>query len=138
MKKKVTKRQLDILKFVILNSRDCGDETKKACLALIDASEKLTKSVFCTGYSEDITFGLHNMLSLNGKTHLDSKLSQLDTKLKFSHFGGYFHNGKLINYCREGKKYTHTIILSPYYYGSERMIEVTAEQVEAIDLKAAL
>jgi len=130
----VIQNQINALKYLILVSPDCGQETKKACFALIDASEGLTKPVFFTGYSEDITYGVHGMCCSHGKTHLDALMHLMGMEFKFSHHGGYFISpGNFQSKLKRWKKYTHTIWLSPQTY-ERQATEIPLKKVKAVKL----
>jgi len=135
-KNSTTKEQIDVLKYLISTSKDAGEETKKACLALINASQGLSIPVYFTGHSKDISFGVHNMVSAHGTTHLNEIMRLMNTKWRFSHHGGYFEKitKSFIVQMSNGHKYTHTIWLSPVRY-DEKAIGINRDQVDAIVLK---
>jgi hypothetical protein len=130
----VSKEQINALKYLILKSQSSGPETKKVCFALIDASEGLTKPVCFTGYSEDITYGVHDMSSSLRNTHLGALMKLIGTNFEFSDHDGYFSKtGEFLTKIHPEEKRTRTIWLSSKPYDREAE-KVTVEQVEAVEL----
>lgn len=130
--------QINSLKYLIFMSKNSGPETKKICFALIDASEGLTKAVCFTVNSEDAQFGIHNMVSFNGTTHLQEIMKCIGTKMSFSHHGGYHDkDGVFQPELIEGEEHTHTIWLSEIRY-DKKALELIKEYVEKIVLKDPL
>jgi len=134
----ISDNQIKALKYLILKSKDAGLETKKICFALIDGSEGLTKSVFFTCNSKDAQYGLHDMVSSNGTTHLQEIMKSVGTEMIFSNHGGYFDAEGIFNsHLKEGEDYTHTLWLSKNRY-DKTALELTKECVEKIVLKDPL
>lgn len=128
IKSVITEDQIKALKYFILNSKDCGPETKKACFAMLDASEMLTEPVFYTGNSADIAYGIHDMQFLN------EFMRAMNTRFHFSHHCGYFlAPGQLLTEFRPGEDHTHTIFLSEESYCKTGK-EVLAAEVNCIKL----
>lgn len=126
--------QINALKYLIFMSKDAGPETKKACFAMIDASERFTKAVYFTGNTKDIQYGVHNMVSSNGTTYLDEILKAIGIKFLFSHHHGYFiSSGNFNPEYKNGENHTHTIWLSNERY-DKFATEVISEDAEKIDL----
>ncbi len=136
MKNKLSKKQINALKHLIMFSRDCGEETKRACFALIDASEGLTNPVYFTGYTEDISDGVHALSSYFRTTHLDQIMIAMGIKFKFSHLGGHFTdsiNSKFVVKRIKGKEHAHTIWLSSERY-DQKAKPITQKEVDGIKL----
>ena len=139
MKKKFSNTQIKALKYLIYMSNDAGPETKKICFALIDASEGLTKPVYFTSNFEDNSdCGTHNMVSVNGTTHLQELLMTMGTKFIFCTHSGHFdfagnYNGK----SREGENNTLTIWLSNVRY-DKNASPIASKLVEETKLEQLL
>jgi len=134
MNQKATEKQIKALKYLVFKSKDAGPETKKACLALIDASQGLTKPVFFTGYSKDIYDGAHGIISGQGTTHLNQVMKVLGTEFVFSSHDGFFTApGQFQSGSRIGEKHTRTLWLSSTECDSSAS-EISLDQVEAIEL----
>ncbi len=134
-----TEKQMHALMHLILESKDCGEETKRALWALLIGSENFTKPVYFTGYSEDIAYGTHEMFSSKGTTHLHELMLCVAAPYKLEHHGGYMKNGKFIPGLEDGKEHTHTIFLGP----TDKWIdgdftEISAEVADKIELKSPL
>ena len=136
METKITEDQINVLKYLITKSKDAGEKTKKACLALIDASQDLSRPVYFTGYSKDIAFGVHEMVSTHGSTYLNEIMRLMSTNWSFSHHGGYHEKTTqmFVGRMKDDCKYTHTIWLSPIRYDS-KAIGISSDQVDMITLK---
>jgi len=134
----VKPEQIQALKYLIFCSKDAGSETKKTLFALIDASEGLTKSVCYTGYSQDISYGIENLLCSHHATHLNTVMTLIGTNFNFSHHDGYFvKSGKFKIELKPFKKITHTIWLSPESY-DKKAVEISEKQVDRAQLVAPL
>jgi len=131
--------QINALKYLIFMSKDAGPETKKICFALIDASERFKKPVYFTGNTKDAQFGVHDMVSSNGTTHLSEILKTVGLKFRFSHHDGFFVSGGNFfqSRFRKGEKHTHTIWLSETCY-DRFASEIKKEDVEKVELKNSL
>lgn len=125
----ITEEQIKALKYLIYKSEDAGPETKKACFALIDASEGLTKPVCFTGYSADINSGVNNMISPLGSTHLNRIMEAMGTNFRFSFDEGYFDKGEFKHEIRPGKNRTNTIWLSAEEHDKQAR-EVSSDEFE--------
>lgn len=123
-----------ILKHLIINSDDAGPKTKRACLALIDASDNMTKPVFITVFSKKAAYGIENLNCSSRNTRLYEKTKELDLPFHFSHHDGYFSESEGFKVgIYPGKKITHTIWLSSVSY-DPGAAEATEEMIKRTGL----
>jgi hypothetical protein len=120
--RQITDFQLEALFYLINKSLDADEKTKKICINLIKASEKLTKSVYATFSNEDATkpimYAIHNMVSDGKNTYLNYLIKLTGSKLKFSSCVGHLKDGKLDKDSKEGFEY-FTIWLSEIRYDAK-------------------
>ena len=121
---RVSKERIDILKYIIFNSKDASPDTKRILFALIEASDSLTKPVYFTSHSKDVAHGIHNMLSCGYHTHLSEFTNLLCEGFHFSHG---------VRSPKPDRKYDQTIWLAFEFYDSEAT-EITEEQVNKVKL----
>lgn len=130
--------QINAIKYLIYMSRNAGEESKRICFALIDASEKFTKPVYYTSNSKDGEIGVDCMVSSAGQTHLQEILKAMGVDFCFSHCGGYFApETGFVERLKPGERYTHTSWLSKKRYDRDA-IEISQEEVEEMELKNSL
>ena len=114
MKETIKPERIAALEYLILHSKDAGKEIKDICLALIKASDNLTKPVFFTSYSEKAAYDIEDMNCALHGTHLNKLMELMGTDFYFSHHDGYFSGPSEFTIGRyPGKRFTHTIWLSP-------------------------
>ncbi|MFA6194987.1 MAG: hypothetical protein WC719_04670 [Patescibacteria group bacterium] len=130
MKEIIKPERIEVLKYLILHSKDAPWEAKNACVALIEASAGMTKSVFITTYSEKVAYGIEDMNCAFHGTHLNKLMELMGADFKFSHHDGYFSEpGKFqVGLCH-GEEFTHTIWLSPILFDD------AAEKVKLAEIK---
>lgn len=127
-----TKKQIDALKILIYESKDCDVLAKKLLLFLINRSEKLTRQVTLTlteregGFSRDevrkICLEADRLSSVEWNTHLYEIFCAMGTRFFFSmHFGHYNENGRFDHSgqfsCNTTKmRFTFWLSKSPFGY----------------------
>ena len=96
----VTSKQIAALRFMIFNAKDGTELSKRILAFLIGQSNELTKEVCLTlvanreGYTADqiskAAYGVGNMRSGGGTTHLDEILDVMGSEFGFSvHYGDF-------------------------------------------------
>lgn len=96
----MTDKQISALKYMIFNTKDGVDLSKRILAFLIDKSEGLTKEVCVSlvkdreGYTEeeisDAGYGVSAMESCNCNTHIHALMCLMGSELQFSfHYGDY-------------------------------------------------
>ena len=141
----MTEIQIAALKYLIAKSKDASELSKQVMFYLIDQSEGFSKEVAIsfsgrTGdYSNeeamDIVFGVHDMESSNGSTHLDALMKLSGCVFTFSQHGGHYKKG-IFNARTTGG----TVWLSKNNYGhntNELIILPTPkkDEIQKINLK---
>lgn len=136
---KITRAQMKELAHLISVSMDVGEEAKKVILWLLYKTDRLTKSVGLSLFSEqcgelakNVCFGVHDMLSSKGTTHLADLLGLVGSDFRFcGHCGCFNDRHGEFNTKIEG----YTIWISPTQYdlGVER-IEYAPESIKNIKL----
>jgi len=90
--KRVTNQQVKALEYFVTQSQNAKESCKRAVLLLIKESDNLTKSVHLVinlngkkkKFVKDILYGVHDMCSGQGSTHLDSFCEGMGTKMRFN------------------------------------------------------
>lgn len=159
-----TARQISALKYLIANSKDSKDILKQLLFYLIDGSNGLTEEVSLTltegqyGYTKEsvntAAYGLGNMTSCGGSTHLDAMMKLAGVELNFSVHYGHYEAGKLNTEGmfpgygdlapghendRENMPLRYTFWLARGSYGhtgqGKPLVTPSLEELSAIDLK---
>lgn len=161
-----TLKQIAALKYMIFKARNVNGLSKRVLVFLIESSERLTKEVCLSlvadreGYTADeikvAAYGVHDMQSSNGATHVDQILHVMGSELGFSfHYGDFdpartddrFNNdGQLASFnrsqvtrdglIREGMPLRYTFWLSKESYSREAvLVTPTREDLEQINLE---
>lgn len=161
-----TSKQIAALRYMIFNAKNGNELSKRVLAFLIESSEELTKEVCLSlvadreGYTADeisaAGYGVHDMESCNGTTHIDQILDAMGSELSFSvHYGDFdptrtddpfSSDGQFAGYSkfkvtrpgllREGMPLRYTFWLSKQDYSRQAALVVaTREELEQIDLK---
>ncbi len=136
-----TEKQVQGLRYLIINSKDSSELTKRICLFLIDSSKGLTKSLVISintknGFSKKelgiIMDEVHNMKSANGSTFLNEICTAMGTKFRLSYCMGTGTPRKKVMTSR-------TFWWSPENYDHKaHNIEVSRKEIDKIELKSGL
>lgn len=161
-----TEKQIAALRYMIFNAKDGTELSKRVLAFLIESSERLTKEVCLSlvadreGYTADeisaAGYGVGNMESCNGTTHIDQILHAMGSELGVSvHYGDFdpartddpFNSdGQFTGWdrsrvsrpgqIREGMPLRYTFWLSKQDYSRQATLVVaTREELEQINLK---
>lgn len=129
---RLTRAQMKQLAYLISVSKDINKPAKRVVLWLLYKTDRLTKPVclcmnekVCGKLAENVSFGVHDMSSCNGTTHLGSLVKLTGSKFVFWHHCGVYSKGGKYDPRGGGC----TIWISPNSYDDK------AEQV-VLDLKA--
>jgi len=150
-----TPKQIAALKYLITESKDGRDLTKRILFFLIDASKGMTRNV-SVGLSQDregytakeineAGHGMSSLQSCNCSTHLDELTTLMGCRLGFSlHYGAYDEKGHFSTYGQFAHqdggfdapmRYTFWLTEEDYgHCGSVRRLVTSREELEAIKL----
>ena len=93
MARRVTRKQIAALKYLIFHSKDAEPFAKQVCAYLLDQSDRLTRDVrvnfsaldgFISSEGGQAINGVHDMGSANGSTHLRAIMKAMGTTFHFS------------------------------------------------------
>ncbi len=146
----LTQSQLDALKYLILVSKDGEVLAKKILLHLIAHSERLTKEVCLTviegreGFtSEEIekaAYGVHDMQSSNGTTHLSEVMVAMGASMLFNLHSGDFdpdRQGDPFNHeFEKDRRKRYTFWLDRTFYSREATYIPTSKvDLQKVDVR---
>jgi hypothetical protein len=131
MTRRVKEDRVEALKFLINESQDAGAQIKRILLALIEASDGLTKPVYFTDFTKRVACGISDVLDQKSDVHLKKLFCLLGTKFQFSSQFGHFDSRGFRSLTYPGKLYTVTIWFSPFMYDRSAK-EVTSKQIHKI------
>ncbi len=166
----MTRKQIAALKYLICEYNKKNSKTvlaQKVLWFLISQSRVLTRSVCVTLTEEvggftakevrDIAFGIDNMLSSNGATHLHELLDLMGSPLDFKlHYGDFNPNRTGDPFSTAGQfeghsvdkvrlpeqvekghplRYTFWLAKKEHYSQNATLVEVTKEKLETINLE---
>lgn len=69
-RRKVSKRQVDFLEYLIWKSKDASPFAKKCLIYLVRQSCRLSREVQLACRTDEVVHGFHDMGSSNGSTHI--------------------------------------------------------------------
>jgi len=120
---------------LVSGSKDANEESKRVCLALMRASDGFKKPVFYTGSSKHILEGIHNMISSQRETCLNTAVA-LISDFEFKEHYGHVLNGELCTEDHPKKGKTNTIWLADYrcLKLDAKAKEVSQEEVDKTQL----
>lgn len=131
--KTFTRKQTNALKYLIFKSNKIGEETKKVCFALINASCGLAVPVLYIVNSREVNTGIRKLISTDYNTHLNEVMKAMGTKFRFSYEDDYYDMG----FFSSERKYTVKVWLSPILH-DKRASRISPARVKRIKLTGSL
>ena len=132
----VTSSQMDALERFIAASRDASEFAKKAVIWMLRQTAGLTRPVCLSfpperaKFGKQAAYGVHDMCSKLGSTHIDDFMRKMGTPMKLSAHGGSYVKGEL-----DSESGGYTVWVSPrrYDHGAERL-EVDIRAIRSVEL----
>ena len=143
----ITEKQIAALKHLILHSKDADELTKKICFFLIEKSELLSRNVLVELLEskaqpkqslKQVSYGIYNMDSSDGQTHLSEILFAMGTQFRFEFSTAQYPDNKQYgDYCN---KYCVSVWFSsnPVDRESSKKIPFASKAIESIKLESGL
>jgi len=124
--------QMKAIEKIIAYSEDVNDFTKRIIIWVLRKTNNLTRNVVVS--IEDLTqgFGVHNMTSCNGTTHIDLIFQAMGTEMSLMCHHGVLVRKGVLDTARSGM----TVWFSWVWYNlyPEVILHPNYKEIEAIDL----